>query len=117
MENNKKEDENNSPMAYFIEDGTFIVELKFNKPNENTAHKLLHAALFGEEILPDLKLEKLYRGTETSESVLNIKKREFLDTLETSLHEIMSDIKYELSETRFQEIKPSEDGCEYVTKR
>lgn len=40
MENNKKEDENNSPMAYFIEDGTFLVELKFNKPNENTAHKL-----------------------------------------------------------------------------
>ena len=29
----------------------------------------------------------------------------------------MSDIKYELSEARFQEIKPSEYGREYVAKR
>lgn len=111
MEKNEKIDRNDTLMGYFPENNeSFIVELKFTKDNNETASKLLRSAVKGEEILPDLKVDKLYRSVETIGTVTNIKKR---DVLNETIKAI-DNLKNELIDFKFEEIKPSEYGTEHI---
>lgn len=115
MEKNEKIDRNDSLMAYFPENnGTFIVELKFTKDNNETAAKLLRSAVRGEEFMPDLVVNKLFRGIETIDTVTNIKKRDILNETINSLNVFMDNLKNELINFKLEEVKPSEYGAEYV---
>lgn len=103
---------NKTLMGFFPEDDTFIVELKFTKDNIDIASKILDCALNNKEILPDLKVEKLYRSIETSDSVLNIKKRQLLNEMSNLMEQFKQDIK----DFTLEEIKPSKYGIESIGK-
>lgn len=111
MEKNEKMDRNDSLMDYFPENNeSFIVELKFTKDNNETAAKLLRCAMRDEELLPDLKIDKLYRSVETINTVTNIKKRNILnETIKA-----VDCLKNELINFKFEEIRPSTDGAEHI---
>lgn len=52
-------EEQNKAMSFFPTDKEFVVELRFTKPNEDSAQRLL-AALYHGELLPDVVVERIH---------------------------------------------------------
>lgn len=112
MEKDKKMDKNDRLMAYFPDNGTFIVELEFKKDNEETARKILSSAVREEELLPDLKVKRLFRSVETIDSVTNISKRDILN----EVIRIIDKLKQDVINFKLEEIDAKEYGVEYLGK-